>query len=132
MLLPVKSNVAPGDIGGLIYRIAGKTIAGNIETSCIEWIGQTDIEANEVLSQQQARIRSSKLMDAMEFLKQQLENGPKRQAEIMELGEAQSHAPRTIKRAKKELKLVSHKDRFSGGWKWYTAEQFAQIEAQEK
>jgi hypothetical protein len=76
MLLPVKSNVAPGDIGGLIYQIKGATIADNIETSCIEWIGQTDIDPNDVLSQQQARTRSPKLMEAMDFIEDQLSDGP--------------------------------------------------------
>ena len=40
MLLPVKSNVSPGDMGGLTYRIKGATIAEDIETSVIEWTGR--------------------------------------------------------------------------------------------
>jgi putative DNA primase/helicase len=132
MLLPVKSNVAPGDIGGLIYQIKGATIAGDIETSCIEWTGQTDIDPNDVLSQQQARTRSPKLIDAMDFLEDQLSNGPKRQVEIEKAATPAGHTEGTLKRARKELNITSHKDQFSGGWKWYTQEQFTMKTEQEK
>jgi len=131
MLLPVKSNVAPGDIGGLIYQIKGATIAGDIETARIEWIGQTDVDANEVVSQQQARTRSPKLIDAMDFLEDQLSNGPKRQVEIEKAATPVGHTEGTLKRARKELNITSHKDRFSGGWKWYTKEQFTMKTEQE-
>ena len=131
LLLPVKSNVSPGDIGGLIYQIKGATIAGDIETSCIEWTGQTDIDPNDVLSQQQARTRSPRLMDSMDFLEEQLKDGPKRQVEIEKATDQADLSMVTVRRAKKELNIKSHRDQFSGGWKWYTQEQFDQKQQQE-
>ena len=79
---------------------------------------QTDIDADDALSQQQAHTTSPKLMEAIDFLEEQLENGPKRQAKIEEAAKAKGHTHGTIKRAKKELSITSHKDRFSGGWKF--------------
>ena len=131
MLLPVKSNVSPGDMGGLTYRIKGATIADDIETSVIEWTGETDMDPNEVLSQKQARTRSPRLMDAMDFLEEQLQSGPMRQTEIQKVADRADLSMITVRRAKKELGIRSNRDQFSGGWKWYTKEQLDQKQNQE-
>lgn len=122
LLLPVKNNVAP-KMGGLTYKIVGATIAGNIETSRIEWTGQTDIEADDALSQQHPS--SPRMIEAMDFLEDQLMDGPKRQADIDKARKLAGHTEGTIIRARKALKIESYKDRFTGGWKWYTQEQYA-------
>ena len=70
-------------------------------------------------------------MDAMDFLDAQLDNGPKRQVEIERAATSAGHTEGTIKRARKELSITSHKDQFSGGWKWYTQEQIELKRAQE-
>ena len=110
-------------MGGLTYKIVSATIAGGIETSCIEWTGQTDIKADEALIQRHDS--SPRMLEAMSFLEDQLMDGPKRQTEIDQARKLAGHTEGTIKRARKEMNIKSHKDRFSGGWKWYTQEQFA-------
>lgn len=124
MLLPVKSNVAP-DSGGLTYRVVGKTIKGDIETAAIEWTGQTDMGADEVLKEQAEARRSPKLTEAVQFLEDQLRDGPKRQPEIEQDAKAAGISWATVRNAKDHLEIRSSKDRFSGGWKWYTAHQYA-------
>jgi putative DNA primase/helicase len=124
MLLPVKSNVAPGDIGGLIYQIKGATIADNIETSCIEWTGQTDIDPNDVLSQQQARTRSPKLMEAMDFIEDQLSDGPQQQNNIVKQANDAGISWATLRRAREELGGESEKIGFQGASRWYSADQW--------
>jgi hypothetical protein len=124
MLLPVKSNVAPGDIGGLIYQIRGATIADDIETSVIEWTGQTDIEANEVLSQQQSRTRSPRLMEAMDFIEDQLSDGPQQQNNIVKQANDAGISWATLRRAREELGVESEKIGFQGASRWYSADQW--------
>jgi putative DNA primase/helicase len=131
MLLPVKNNLAPIDTGGLTYWIKGATVGDGITTSCIEWTGQTDIDADKALSQQQSLVRSPKLVEAMDFLEEQLKDGPKRQPEIEQEATECGISWATVRRARAELKIMSNKDRFSGGWKWYTKEQFDQKQEQE-
>ena len=45
---------------------------------------------------------------------------------------SQGHSSATIRRAKNELVIHSHKDRFTGGWKWYTQEQYQSFDSQKK
>jgi len=131
MLLPVKNNLAPIDIGGFTYWIKGETVGDGITTSCIEWTGQTDMDADKALGQQQSLVRSPKLVEAMDFLEQQLSLGAKRQPEIEQEASGCGITWATVRRARAELNIKSHKDRFSGGWKWYTKEQFDQKMEQE-
>lgn len=60
---------------------------------------------------------------AKQFLESCLAMGPRQQTEIEEDATSQGHSSATIRRAKNELGIQSHKDRFTGGWKWYTEEQ---------
>ena len=124
MLLPVKSNVAPGDIGGLTYQIKGATIAGDIETSVIEWTGQTDVDPNDVLSQQQARTRSPRLIEAMDFIEDQLSDGPQQQNNIVKQANDAGISWATLRRAREELGIESEKIGFQGASRWYSADQW--------
>ncbi len=126
MMLPVKNNLAPReDAGGLIYEISSAVVGDGITTSLVEWIGETDMWANEALAKETSKNRAPKLLAAQDFLQDQLTYGPKRQTEIEEEAISQGHSAITIRRAKNELGYQSHKDSLSGGWKWYTPEQWA-------
>jgi hypothetical protein len=129
LFLPVKSNVAPIEDGGLVYRVAGKSLPDGIETSCIEWIAQTDVEADDALRQQQERGTAPKLAEAIDFLQDQLQHGSKRQQEIEAEAKCSGIAWATVRRAKTELDIQSYKDRFSGGWCWCSREQLAARES---
>ena len=128
MLLPVKNNVAPKQ-GGLTYRIASKTIEQGIETSCIEWTGETDIKADDAHSQQHAS--APKMTEAMDFLETQLAHGTRLQKHIQKAADRAGITWATVRRAKAELNIESKKDDFGGGWRWYTPEQYALKTGQE-
>ena len=125
LLLPVKSNVAPGNIGGLIYEIQSRIIVGDIETSCIEWTGQTNVDANDVLSQQRVRTRSPKLMDAMNFIEEKLINGPQPQESIVRQATDAGISGATLRRAREELGIESEKNGFQGTSHWNLPGQWA-------
>ncbi len=125
MMLPVKNNLAPHeDASGLTYQIKTALVADGITTSVIEWTGETEMWANEALAKESGKNRAPKLLAAQDFLQEQLADGPKRQTEIEEEAISQGHSAITIRRAKNELGYKSHKDGLSGGWKWYTPEQW--------
>lgn len=126
--LPIKSNVAP-KMGGLVYRIVSKTIERGIETSCIEWTGETDIDADEALSQQHPS--APRMTEAMEFLETQLAHGAKLQKHIEKAADRTGITRATVRRAKAKLNIESKKDDFGGGWRWYTPEQYGLKTGQE-
>lgn len=126
MMLPVKNNLAPRDhASGLTYVINGVAIDGGFRASMVEWTGETDLWANEALAQEAANLRAPKLLEAKEFLADELAVGPRRETEIRAAAKEAGHAWATVRRAKGELKYQSHRTRFTGGWKWYTPDQWA-------
>ncbi len=125
MMLPVKNNVAP-KIGGLTYRIASKTIEQGIETSCIEWTGLTDTNADDALSQP----RAPKKIDAIEFLNDILKDGPLPVDEINEAAGKAGITWSTVRRAYDDLDIEAIKEKkFQGKWLWHTPEQQAGLPA---
>jgi putative DNA primase/helicase len=132
LLLPVKNNLAPIDTGGFTYRIKGETVADDITTSCIEWTGQTDIEADDALAQQAARRTAPKMMYAIEFLNELLQDGPVSLDDITKAAELEGITWATVRRAYDELNIESIKEKkFQGKWIWHTPEQAARFKAQE-
>ena len=126
MMLPVKNNVAP-KIGGLTYRIASKTIERGIETSCIEWTGLTDQNADDALSQP----RASKKNDAIEFLNDMLKDGPVSVDEITSQAEKMGLAWATVRRASHDMEILPIKEpKFQGKWIWHTPAQQAAVNEQ--
>jgi DNA-binding transcriptional ArsR family regulator len=122
MMLPVKNNVAPKQ-GGLTYRIASKTIEQGIETSCIEWTGLTDTNADDALSQP----RAPKKNDAIEFLIDILKDGPLPLNDIAEAAKKSGITWSTVRRAYDYLDIAAIKEKkFQGKWLWYTPEQQAE------
>ncbi len=120
MLLPVKSNVAP-KMGGLTYKIVSVTVAGNIETSCIEWTGQTDIAADEALA---AKTSAPKKNDAIDFLNEALKDGPASVDDIYKGAEKVGITRSTVRRAYDDLGIEAIKEKkFQGKWLWHTPEQ---------
>ena len=125
MMLPVKNNLAPKDQAtGLTYQIKTALIADGITTSLVEWTGETDLWANDALAQEAASTRAPRLLEAKEFLADLLTSGPQRQEIIETAAREKGIKFRTVRRAKEDLGYTSHKDGFSGGWKWYSPEQW--------
>jgi hypothetical protein len=127
MLLPVKSNVAP-KMGGLTYKIVSKTIEGGIETSCIEWTGQTNIAADDALAALAARTSAPKMNDAIEFLNEILKDGPVSVEDIYKGAEKVGITESTVRRAYDDLGIKAIKEKkYQGKWLWHTPEQAEKI-----
>jgi hypothetical protein len=128
LMLPVKSNVAKKQ-NGLVYQIRSAIVAGNIETSCIEWTGETSLDADEVLSTQAAYKSAPRKSDAIEFLEDILKDGPVSLIEISEAAEKQGIAWATVRRASVDLKIEPIKEKkFQGKWIWHTPAQVKDVQ----
>jgi hypothetical protein len=128
LMLPVKNNLAPPDESrGLTYEIHSTVVGDDIPTSVVEWTGTTDMWADEALKLAAGKQRG-KLMEAKEFLADMLTAGPQLQETLETAAREAGIAWATVRRAKKDLHYESHKDGFSGKWKWYSAGQWEQVQ----
>jgi hypothetical protein len=127
VFLPVKSNLAE-QVNGLKYRIISVELPGGINTSCIEWLGETDKDAFEVLA---PRLTTQKDRPAIEgakdWLDRLLKKGPMKSVKVKESSKESPHAWMTIRRAAAELKIQSIKRGpfFGSCWWWMTEDQAA-------
>lgn len=111
-MILVKSNIAAIDEKSKIGYTLEKT-----ENGCdFKWTGETTLTASRILAPE--ALEDSRLQEAKEFLKEVLEDGPKKQNEIEADAEKLEVSMRTLRRAKKELKIVSKKEFGSGKWTW--------------
>ena len=127
VFLPVKSNLSE-KVKGLEYRITSVELPGGIKTSRIEWLGETDKDAFDVLG---PRVNSPKdrpaIEGAMDWLDKLLADGPVKAAAVKESATESPHAWMTVRRAAAELKIQSIKrGPFHGStWWWMTEKQAA-------
>ena len=77
------------------------------------WVGMTELTADDITGVERD---GSAREDAIEFLRDNLSNGPVAQKEMMERGEKDGHAKRTLDRAKKDLGVFSKKH--GSVWFW--------------
>jgi hypothetical protein len=125
VFVKAKNNLSP-DKTALRYSFDVKTVGldtrkkENIDAPYVIWHPQhVDLTANEIM---QAAVGQSGYAkrEAREFLRERLEAGPVRADDLLEDAEQSGIAKRTLKRAKKELGIRSHKERGTtgGGWLW--------------
>jgi len=115
-MLRVKNNICQRG-GGLRYRIATKPVAiegEDVQEPCVEWLGQTDKSADDVLAPRPAG-RPRERDGASDWLKQFLSHGPKTATEIETQCEAAGFTYRTLERCKDEIGVQSVKR----GDQWY-------------
>ena len=115
LFLKLKNNLAPTNIGGLIYAIKvapvevmGETGPETTNQPYIEWIKETDSTAQDLLIDGSAV--EGKKETAKAWLSQHLTaaGGSAMRESIMSAGAAAGQSERTLQRAKDELKLDSH------------------------
>lgn len=107
-LVHVKSNV------GRIGRTLGYAIDGE---GRFTWTGECNISAADLLAAP-AEPGDRKLADAAEWLTELLKPGPREQKEITELADAAGIKDRTLRRAKREIRVHSFRKGFGGAWWW--------------
>ena len=85
----------------------------------IEWIGECDYEADHLLGPPESEESRSAIDDAVEFLRQELADGPLLQSEVAERAGKVDIKPRTLNRAKKRIGVHCWKENGKGGrWHW--------------
>ena len=116
-----KSNYGPTNVG-LNFSLADDKF---------EWLGPSNVTAEELLSRPHSSTGSPALDDAGEFLKDKLKHGAVSQREIVSEAEQVGIALTTLKRAKTKLGIKSRRissDEVTGAghWEWYFPEQEGQ------
>ena len=109
----------------LAYRIEGQVIDGpdgSIETSRLVCLGESDAHADELLA---AVASTEERMDrdaAVDFLRSELENGPRPVKEVRAAAKDAGISDRTLDRAKSQLRVKSERvgehGRGGGHWEW--------------
>jgi putative DNA primase/helicase len=117
MMLRVKNNIAKAS-GGLLFTIDTKAvrIEGEMVTQpIVNWIGETEDSAADVLLMKPSGRPDVKIKTATEWLDNFLTNGAQSSADIQSFGKKAGHAWGTLQRSKDELGVqVFQQDR-----KWY-------------
>lgn len=119
-LIRTKSNIGP-DGGGFEYDLKQTNVPGfsDIYASCILWGDALEGSARELAGQiedEKTETGPSPREEAKEFLLDILNDGPRLQVEIKDLSDQEGISIATLKRAKKELGIISTK--LSEGWEW--------------
>lgn len=117
VLTCAKGNVRGAGRGGLRYRIVDATVVGADEavtTSRLELIGDSDISAEDLLSDAPERGAKG---EAMRFLRELLADGPLPAKRVYEEAKTEDIAEKTLKRAKAALGVKSRKV-VDDGWVW--------------
>ena len=104
---------------GLGYRMEQRIVSKEIVGSHICWDGApVTVSADEALRQSGAD--TGKFADAKEFLLDMLSGGPISAEMVTAAAERQDISERTLRRARKELKVKAEKSKgtLDGGWLW--------------
>lgn len=119
MLLPVKNNIGPM-APGLAYRRIGCVTEKGIQTTHIVWDPKpVKISANEALRAAEGGAGGKAARrEAEDFLKVELADGPRLASEVSEAADGLGISERTLKRARKDLGVVSEKSGYQGAWQW--------------
>lgn len=118
LFLPMKNNLASDDTG-LSFTIESCQIGAGIDTSRVRWLPDViTVSAAEALAVSMDPQDMGERGEARAWLVDALSDGPKAVDDLEKEAKAAGHSWRTVKRAKSDLKAVSAKDSFSGGWYW--------------
>lgn len=114
LMLHLKSNIA-NDSGGYAYSVQ----ANEEDIAEVHWEPQiVDVAVEDLLSNSNY---GQKITEAEDFLVEMLTPGSKFQTDIEREAKVRGISPSTLRRAKKELNIVS--DRVEGRWFWKLPEQ---------
>ena len=121
IVVPVKQNWTKKR-GGIAYRpVEEQHVSKNgelIVTSKIEWDGEVDVTADDIISAEADVTQIGKLEEAGMFLKNFLADGPKKATEIMSAASQEGIAAATVKRAAQHIAVIKHKEGYAAGGYW--------------
>jgi len=101
----------------LAYRIVGAATADGIPTARIEYLGRTEVSADQMNNAAHDEERGAR-SEAKEFLRDVLRAGPVPSKQIKKEANEADISWRTVERAKTDLKVQTYKDGESGRWMW--------------
>jgi putative DNA primase/helicase len=124
LFIPMKNNIGVKQ-PGLAFRVASKTIADGIQTSCIEWdadeVTTTADEALAAAAGKQGGDEVSKgaaWREAMDFLREVLSIGPVPSTDVQRQAKEAGIAWRTVRRAQEALGIKPYRDTSGEKPKW--------------
>jgi hypothetical protein len=116
ILALAKHNLAPRSTASMAYHLS---VSGEGEHPRIEWLGASQVNAQDLAALPVDPEDRSALDAAMEFLTERLADGPVPAPDLFSAADQEGIAARTLRRAQKALGVVSRK---SGGpgtpWVW--------------
>jgi hypothetical protein len=117
LLLAVKNNLGPA-AAGLGYRFEQHPTAAGIWACRVAWDTEpVTTTANEAIASAAER-KSSALHEAEDFLREYLADRPMPADKVEAAAEENDISKRTLKRARKSLRIVTTKTGFGSGWSW--------------
>jgi hypothetical protein len=111
LMLPGKMNLAP-ELTGLAYRLEGKQ-----DVAVVSWGEAVSVSADAVLETEGAESRSQRL-EAMDWLREQLANGPIAQRKVKADAIREGFSWATLRRAKDALGVITEKSSYQGPSQW--------------
>jgi hypothetical protein len=125
LFVKAKNNLAP-DKKALSYMTGVKKTGVDQDTGKEIWAPHiiwgaehVEVTATEAMQAEAGRGSAKRAKDdAKDFLRTQLAQGPKKQADIEEAAEQEPISTATLRRAKKELGIKSKKLGKDEGWEW--------------
>ncbi len=108
VVVPIKSNIGR-EATGLVYTI---------NDGRLEWLVEPVPFEADALENGDAAEQADALGEAVEWLGAALAGGPRRARDLVGEAEADGISPRTLRRAKRRLGVVSRKERGGGSTPW--------------
>lgn len=121
VLSATKSNLAPGDAASLSARIVScevPTDDGAANVGRVEWLGETEQNARDLLAGPEPEGGRSQIDEAIEWLHDYLtgQGGSARAGDVIKAARVDGIAERTLQRAREKAGIPSAKG--LGGWGW--------------
>lgn len=114
LMLPGKMNLAP-EQGGMGYRLEAKR-----DGAVVVWGGVVSVSAEAVLEPEGTERRSERL-EAMDWLRGKLADGPVAQRKLKADAAKEGFAWATVRRAKDAMEITIEKEGFQGASQWSLA-----------
>jgi len=124
VLACAKLNVGPKPKTlGYVIDTVPLVIAGALQQiPYVRWTGESSLNANAVIGATKPD-EPRAVEEAVEWLREHLQNGPRPYKEIVQCAQDEAGiSERTLRRAKAQLKIHSHKTGLRDGWVWELAE----------
>lgn len=119
LMLPSKMNLSP-EQNGMSYRLESKQ-----DTAVVNWGETVSVSADAILEIEGSERRSERL-EAMDWLREKLANGPVAQRKIKMDAEREGFSWATVRRAKDAFGVATEKSGYQGAWQWQLKDAHAQ------